>query len=186
MDKSKGFTLLELLVALLILSLLASTAAPNLNDLLVKGRVDNEISQIHKLLSLARNSSINMESPVVVCPFSEGRCVNDWSNEVIAFIDLNGNRSFDYSEDSSVSERIIFTKRKIEQGDFLSYSRVKIVYQITGQTGGYNGTFRYCPSGHPDKKRGLKVSLRGRVYTSSDIDNDGKDEFRNGSEIPNC
>jgi len=182
----KGFTIIEAMVAISIIGILSSIALPSFNHWIVKNRVDNEISQLHRLLSHARNTAINMEVPVVICPLENDSCVKDWTKDLAVFIDLNGNRTIDRSNDIKKDEPIIYSKLKIKPGDGLAYPRDIIVYQPTGQSGGYNGTFRYCPNGHPDKKRGLKVSLRGRVYASSDINNDGKDEFRNGSDIPNC
>lgn len=186
MLKTKGFTIIETLLTISIIGIITSLALPNFQYWLIKNRVDNEISQIYRLLSLARNTAINMESPVVICPLENNICVNDWSKELIVFIDLNGNRTIDKSSDVKSNEPIIYSKQHINPGDKLTYPRNRIVFQPTGQPGGFNGTFRYCPNGYPDINRGLRVSLRGRVYTSSDIDNDGKDEFRNGSEIPNC
>ncbi len=181
-----GFTLIELMVSITITSILISIATPKLNSFLAQLRVDNEISTLHRLLFSARNAAINTQLPITICPLNEqNSCTSQWQNELAVFIDLNNNNTYDPIE----NETLIRTKPAIREVDKLQYGigRNRIIYAPTGRTIGWgsNGTFKYCPRNYPDKSRAISISTSGRLYASSDIDNDGKDEVRSGSEI-NC
>lgn len=180
MVKRNGFTLIELMVGVAMMGLLVMIGLPSFNEWIVRMRVDDEISQMHRLLLTARNTAVNMEQPVTICPLDgASQCTNDWTNEVTVFLDGNNNQTFEPAND----EVMIRQKNEIADGDSLTFDRASIVYQPTGQSGGGNGTFRYCPLGFSDMNRGIIVSVRGRVYATTDTDNDDKDEDRNGNEI---
>ncbi|MGL1959519.1 MAG: GspH/FimT family pseudopilin [Colwellia sp.] len=180
----RGVTLVELMVSISVTSILASIAIPNFSSFMIQMRVDNEITQLYRLLLTARNQAINMQLPVTICPLNENNhCDTQWHNEISVFIDLNHNQTYEPSK----NEPLIQTKAVINIEDKLQYGkgRSRIIYSPTGRTTGWgsNGTFKYCPKAHTDKARAIRVATSGRVYISTDFDNDGKDETRNGAEI---
>jgi type IV fimbrial biogenesis protein FimT len=177
----KGFTLIELIVAISVISILAAIAVPNFNDFIIKVRVDNEVSNLHRVLLIARNSAINSGQKAILCPLEKNaQCTTNWQNKLSVFIDTNNNKLFD------ASEKVLKIRAAITTGDTLLYGkdRNKITFKPTGQLSGLaNGTFRYCPKDYKKYSRGIVVALSGRVYQSSDIDNDGIDENRGSKEI---
>ena len=179
----KGVTLLELMISVSITAILAIIVIPNFNDFIVKMRVDNEISQLHRMLLMARNTAINSGQNTILCPLNEiSQCSEQWKNKLSIFIDSNNNKTFD------LEEKILQTKEEITAGDQLVYGkgRTMITFKSTGQLSGLaNGTFRYCPEHYKKHARGIIVARSGRIYQSSDIDNDGIDENRGNTEI-NC
>lgn len=179
----KGITLLELIASLAITSILAAIFLPNMNDFTVKMRVNNEISMLQRLLLTARNSSINSGEKVIMCPLNEGgQCTTNWHEDLSVFIDSNNNKTYDAEN----NEKIVVTKAAIKLGDQLIYGkgRTMVAYQPSGHlTGLSNGTFRYCPLDHEVKSRGIVIARSGRLYVTSDIDNDSKDETRMNKEI---
>jgi type IV fimbrial biogenesis protein FimT len=179
----KGFTFVELLTAIAITSLLASIAIPNMSDFIVKLRVNNEISTLKRLLFVTRNSAINSGQRVILCPLTDGgTCTTDWGNSLSVFIDTNNNKRYD----SANNEVLLVKKPAIKDGDILIYgkNRTKITYKPSGHLSGLsNGTLRYCPLNNQDKSRGIVIARSGRIYASSDVDNDGKDETRMNKEI---
>lgn len=180
-----GMTLLELIIGLCITSILTSIALPNFNVFLVKIRVDKEISSLSRLLSVARNHSINSGSNVIICPLENGTtCSTNWHEELSVFIDNNNNKKLDVLN----NELLITTKAPIKSGDILKYAtnRSKITYQPTGHLFGLsNGTFRYCPKGFDEIARGVVVARSGRFYATNDDNGDGRDKTRSNNLI-NC
>jgi prepilin-type N-terminal cleavage/methylation domain-containing protein len=179
---SGGFTLVELLITIAIAATLMAIAIPNFNSFLVSTRVDNEISQLQRLLLSARNTAINAEQTVTICPLNASNiCDNNWDNAVSVFIDIDGDKVYEPAND----ERLISVKAAIASNDKLQYGQNSIIYTPTGSiSGGVSATpFKYCPKDYADKSRGITVSASGRSYVTSDTDNDSIDEDRNGYEI---
>ncbi|MDX2368648.1 MAG: GspH/FimT family pseudopilin [Colwellia sp.] len=180
----KGFTLIELMVSITITAILTAIAVPSFNAFLSQMRVDKEISVLHRLLFTARNAAINNAFPVTVCPLNlQNQCTTQWQNEISVFVDFNNNDAYD----PAGNEILLRTKSAIKNNDKLQYGllRSRIIYEPTGRTSGWgsNGTFKYCPKDYPEKSRAIRIATSGRLYTSSDIDQDGRDEVRSGSEI---
>ncbi len=179
----KAFTLIELMVSVSITAILAAISIPNFNDFIVQIRVDNEISQLHRILLITRNSAINNGHKTILCPLDANfQCTTQWQNEISVFVDTNNNNKFD------ANEKVISIKAAIKTEDKLVYGkgRNKITFKPTGRLSGLaNGTFRYCPKTHKNRSRGIVIARSGRFYQSSDLDNDGIDENRGYKEI-NC
>lgn len=178
---SKGFTLIELMVSVSVTSILVTLAAPNLNDFIVRMRVNNEISALHRMLLMTRNAAINSGHKAIICPLdSNSQCTDQWQNELSVFTDVNGNKLFD------ANEKVISVRAAINIGDKLVYGkgRNKITFKPTGQLSGLaNGTFRYCPQSYKNNSRGIVVARSGRLYQSRDNNHDGMDENRGNKKI---
>lgn len=178
-----GFTITELLIGIAIIGILTAIAGPSLSQFMVQSRVDNEISEIHRLILSARNSAINSGKSVTLCPLKNNSCKTKWENELSIFINsdntLANNKAFD-----PTNEELIKVKSKVASEDILEFNKNIIIFAPTGRlTSGGNGKFSYCPKDNADLSRGIEISLSGRVYVTSDTDNDGKDENRDGTEV---
>ncbi len=182
-QSQRGITLIELMIAITISSLLAAIALPNFNDFIVELRVDSEISRLARLLTLARNFAINSDHNVIICPLTtNGACSVMWHEELTVFVDSNNNQKFDVNN----GELMIAKKSAAVIGDMLIYAknRTKITYQATGHLFGLsNGTLKYCPKGHQNKSRGIIIARSGRFYTTTDINHDGRDQNRSHKTI---
>ncbi|MFT6987855.1 MAG: type IV fimbrial biogenesis protein FimT [Psychromonas sp.] len=177
----QGFTLIELIIAIAIVAILSVIALPSMSDFLVKMRVDNQITEMQRLLLTARNMAINTGKNTTVCPLSGGACTNNWHNEITVF--TNGDN--DYDEYKAPSDEFVKVKEAIKSGDKLQFPHTSLIYKPSGQllTPTIASTFKYCPKDQADRSRGIDVSISGRSYISSDTDNDGKDEDRSSNEI---
>lgn len=177
----RGFTLIELIVAIAIVAILSAIALPNMNNFLVKMRVDNEITELQRLLLTARNMAINTGKITTVCPLTSGVCTNNWQDEISVFTNdantsVNGNAF-------AANDELIKVKEAIRSGDELQYTQNSVIYTPDGRLLTAAANFSYCPQDKEDESRGISISLSGRSYTSSDTDNDSKDEDREGNEI---
>lgn len=178
----KGFTLIEILISLSIVAITSILTIPNLNNFLIKLRVENEIDAMYRLLFVTRNAAINNGNKVTLCPLVKNQCINDWSKDLTVFIDQDNNKKLD------AIDTIITTKSAITQDDQLVYGKLRnsIIYGPDGYLSGLsNGTFRYCPKQHDELSRGIVLAISGRLYKSTYNKKSKRDENRRG-EIISC
>jgi type IV fimbrial biogenesis protein FimT len=190
-NKVKGFTLFEILITISILGIVTAIAMPNISDFLIRTRVDNEISSLHRLILNARNAAVNTGKNVTVCPLSSNICSTDWKAELTVFTNdtntLADNSVYnndDNENNDAANEKLIKVKAAIMSTDSLNYDATLIIFSPTGRAvSGGNSTFTYCPSDDVALARSIYISLSGRVYASEDSDNDGIDEDRSNAEV---
>lgn len=177
----QGFTLVELMVTIGVVAIISAIALPSLNTFIVKMRVDNEISEMQRLLLTARNMAINTGRNTTVCPLALGVCTTNWQNQISVF--TNDDNVIGTNNTFAAPDELVKRKEAIQAGDRLQFSQTSVIYTPTGRIITTPANFNYCPRGDADSSRGITISASGRSYTSSDTDNDGKDENRAGSEI---
>lgn len=100
--KSQGFTLLEIMIALVIIAILATIALPSFNNTIVKNKMDTKASDLLRDFNLARSEAIKRGVSVTICPSDDGtQCSGgtDYSKGWIIFTDLNEDGSIDAGED---------------------------------------------------------------------------------------
>jgi type IV fimbrial biogenesis protein FimT len=78
---ARGFTMVELAITLAIAALLATMAAPPLNDLVRSARLSAAAREINADLVLARREAIKRNTRVLVCPIgaTAGKCGTDFT-----------------------------------------------------------------------------------------------------------
>jgi type IV fimbrial biogenesis protein FimT len=98
-NHSKGFTLLELMVAIAILGLTMLFAAPSFIGLISNNRISGATNDYLSALQLAKAESAARINPVTICKrnVAGSACVagGDWQQGWIVFSDPNGNASVD-------------------------------------------------------------------------------------------
>ena len=102
------------MVALAILLSLISIGVPSLNNFIVYTRVDNEISTLHRLILITRNSALTHNTSVTLCPLGQqGKCKNLWHQELSVFTDINNNKIYE----PELNEQLVANKAAIKVGD---------------------------------------------------------------------
>lgn len=97
----RGFSLVELLVALAIAAIISGMAAPSFAAYLEKQRVETTASRFHAHMSLARNTAITRGLVTVM----QSNVEKNWSRGWHIFVDSNGNDVQDDDEaDIAVAE----------------------------------------------------------------------------------
>jgi type IV fimbrial biogenesis protein FimT len=90
----RGFTLMELMVAVTVLAILLGLAVPTFRETIQMNRIVAQNNDFISTLNFARSEAIKRSDTVAVCPSTDGLtcagAVADWSTGWISFTDLNG------------------------------------------------------------------------------------------------
>lgn len=119
MRKSKGFTLFELVVVMLIAGILASIGTASFRYVTTSNRIASEINGLLGDMQFARSQAVKTGNPVTVCPVtiaSSTTCAasSTWTGGWIVFLDLNGNGTVD------AADLIIRTQKSISPDTLVS------------------------------------------------------------------
>jgi len=132
-NHTKGFTLIELMVAVLIIGIITLIGVPNLSILIEKNRLKTANNSVYLILQAARNNAITSQKRIVVCPSTDGKLCNTaatpaWNQYLIA-----------YREASSTG----FTRSNTEE----LIRTVKINNQVTVTTNKKDIAYAYLANG---------------------------------------
>lgn len=161
----QGFTLVELISTLAVLSITLLAGIPALHDLLEQHRLSAHTNLLLGQLQFARSESVKVGQRIGLCPSNDGEFCDDafdWSRGWIIFTDQNRNRRRDATEPLVRVSRADGAVRILT-----STGRRRIIYQPDGTVlGGSNATFRLCGKINQHHNRAVIVSLTGRPRRS--------------------
>jgi type IV fimbrial biogenesis protein FimT len=160
--RAGGFTLVEMMMALVVLAVLLAVAAPGFYELIKNNRMLSQVYAMRAALNGARSEALAQRNFVTICRSTDGAdCSNgDWNAGFIAFVDDDGDGAVDDPNDQ------IFIS-KVTGDDTLN-----ITYtagdQVQFDSRGYaanssQGTFAVCDVRGPSHARGLAISAGGVV-----------------------
>ncbi|WP_462163600.1 GspH/FimT family pseudopilin [Pseudoalteromonas xiamenensis] len=154
-SKQGGFTLLETIVSMAILVILTCIGLPNIHDLLLKYRMQNDMLSYKHYVHLTRHHAITHTALVTFCPLVEKRCkLTDWGQSPTIFVDINGNSELDQDE------KVIHIGESLREYVEFEYPRKAITFRPDGTPKGlHNGTFTYCIKLLNGEKVGQSLSL---------------------------
>lgn len=150
--KHSGFTLLELLIALIVLSILSGLAAPGLSGLLQSQQRLIAARELASGIRTARVAAITRNQQVSIQAFNE-----NWSNGWQIIAEHNGQRP----DGPVLVERLLDGKVRI-------VGNSKVAQKLTftglgGLRGGGNGTIHVCIKDQPASHYRVVVAITGHV-----------------------
>jgi type IV fimbrial biogenesis protein FimT len=157
-NNAAGFSLIELMIALTVLSILAGFALPSFANLTQGAKVSSTRNGLFSLMQLARGEALARRTHVVVCASSDGaQCDGVWNGGALVFIDNNRDRSLQSGETTLAR----FTAAEMRDTTVLG-SRRLTSFGPDGRSPGSNQTLSVCA---PGRTEGLTVvvSNAGRV-----------------------
>lgn len=95
MQRTRGFTLIEIMITIIVLIVVLAVAVPNLSDLLRRHRLWTLTDEFASALSVARSAAISRNTCATVAAINDDV---EWRQGWRAFVDANCNRSFDAGE----------------------------------------------------------------------------------------
>lgn len=136
--KNKGFSVIELMIAIVIISILSAIAVPLMNDWYAYNKVKSQTAEILSLFDFARTAAIERNVPV----FISGNAKNDsafgkdWSGEVKVFTG-----SYDADSGSSTVSEVLqeYVPNDVQVSFGTESSSSLVVFLPSGMSGyGYN------------------------------------------------
>jgi type IV fimbrial biogenesis protein FimT len=172
MRTQRGWTLIELVIAVTIAAILLGIAAPALSGSLEASRASGARADLLASLSAASSRAALTGARAVLCPSIDGEnCSDDadWSFGWLVFIDRNGSREIEGDERLLRSQPALPGRVRLRS----TVGRTRIVFQGNGGNAGSNVTFTHCDGRGPSRARALIMSntggLREDVATQASI-----------------
>ena len=170
---SAGLTLLELLIALFVLSILLGVALPDFRDLVQNKRSDASVRTLLTAIELARTGAIVNNSLVTLCPSDEGEeCSGNWEDGVLLFVDYDGDRKIDGADYILRYFEFPHLEGKLYWRAFQNRKYLQITPQ--GFTRYQNGNFTFCPN-DGDLRHARQIILNRNARARQAVDSDGDD-----------
>ncbi|MGY0398995.1 MAG: GspH/FimT family pseudopilin [Ostreibacterium sp.] len=156
LNKSQGFTLLELIIVITIMGILATIAMPIYLKMLQRNDVQRVAKNFEVALSSAQKTAFVSGRRITVCPVNDIQqnastsvCLTNWSTFTptvtgnglgwVVFRDANDNNSLDATE--TVYKKVPFTQRRVAMQWTGNRNRGTIVLSPRNTTGD-SGTMR--------------------------------------------
>lgn len=181
MKTNLGFCLLELVVALAILTVITVLATANLGPYLSKQNVIADTHSIMRIVAKCRESSLYSGERRSVCGLNSlGECSGENIVAMLLFSDKNKNRKFDSGEISHLSFQLSGKNKVFLKASANSRS---LTFNSNGYARQY-GSFYICPAdAEATYFQRISVNRPGRAYIAVDKNNDGKVEKADGSKL---
>lgn len=94
MKRSRGFTLVELMITLALAAIILSLAVPGFQDIIRNNRAATQANELVAALGLARSEAVRRGARVSLCPSTDqASCTGgtDWADGWIVFLDTAAN-----------------------------------------------------------------------------------------------
>jgi len=164
MTSDKGFTLIELMTALGVATILVAIAVPGMQSFRMNARQSGTANELVNGMRVARNTAITTNTRVTVCASSSGdACGNvGWEQGWIAFMDLDRDQVLDNNETVLRSGAAV-DGVTIQSGQFSNF----FVYRPNGRVMFANvnqnsGQFMICDERGSAHAKGIRLDLSGR------------------------
>ncbi|MEX0962622.1 MAG: GspH/FimT family pseudopilin [Pseudohongiellaceae bacterium] len=163
--KNKGYSLIELLVTVAILSILLAVSLPNFQDTIESNVTNSQAKLFMTTLNLARSEAIKRGSNVGICPSDDGvDCLaGSWSTGWIVFLDVNGDSDGDAGS-IDAGDIVIRVFDALGADSVLTGTTDYFEYNSLGfsATAGVQ-TMKLCPSSNnADNARSVEIGVSGR------------------------
>ncbi len=185
MKTQRGLTLIELMVALAVFSIVVAVAAPQMKTFMKNNRQINKLNTMVSAINLARSEAARLGSTITICSTSDNAtCTGetDWSVGFMVFQDTDRNGAIGAGEtilrlfpETSADGTVLATAF-----DGANYDKTFIQFASRGELRDTDGTaattpqgsFVFCDDRGATKARAINVNLLGRPGVATDTDND--------------
>ena len=163
MHRQAGFTLADLITTLAVVSIIAATAIPALQELLLDARMTRQVNGLVHGVHLAKQSAQTQIVDTVLCKSPDGqRCAHEgeWQDGWLLFANANA----DHPPQADPGEPRLATGGTWSGGQ-ISSNRIFFVFR-PAQIRSSNGTLVFCDRRGSENARALVISYTGRPRTT--------------------
>ena len=181
LHRTKGFTLVELIVTVSVLAILVTVGVPSFVSFIQRYAAASAIGMFHKDLQLARAEAVSLGKRVTVCHLSSSNtCDGNWLQGISVFVDDGASIG-----ELDGGELVLAESNPLgTENYFKDSSRTRVTFTADGQAAGFAATFVFCPSSaEAEFARGVILSNTGRARSTSDTDKDGVHEGADGNAL---
>ncbi len=178
---TSGFSLLELIICTLIISLLCATAAPELSTFVENQRIQSHTYAIWRLLAKTRALAVISGKRMSVCGLnSNSKCSLHDIKQLVIYDDINQNHGLD-PDDKAIEYLDLSPEIKVQFG---FGGRGKSMYYKSDGYPSQRGGVTICPSAKsPTLTQKITINKDGRLYLTPDRNGDGYIEDSRGGII---
>ncbi|MEM0955720.1 MAG: GspH/FimT family protein [Pseudomonadota bacterium] len=168
--RSRGYSLLELLIASAIVAiLLQASAGGGLQEMVLRNERQVAAQELMRLIQFSRSEAINRGDWITLCAIdSSGQCRADWTDrEVVVFQDLDANRRLNAERGEIALQRMRWPEDRgaLQWRAALRYPAV--TYSPIGSAL-QNGSFTLCQHGAGKQANWvLSINRGGRPYMNT-------------------
>ena len=172
-----GFTLVELLIAIVVAAILFGVAIPSVSNLLERQQSWTTLNDLRTGLHQAREYAVRNGVRVTVCRSADGiTCFTGerWNDGWMVFEDPDNLRDCDAATDGRCDHggRILSVSPGLDSGMYITANhlvRNSARFYPQGDARASNGTFTAC-SADGEVLRGMVLAFSGRVRVARDGD----------------
>ena len=166
MNRTFGFTLVELITAMAVISLLVAIAVPSLQSFTMNDRLRTNINTLMGHLAFARSEAVKRSQQVAICSSGTATaCNGNWSDGWLLYVDQDGDGSFD------AGEEILRAQQALDGNN--SFTSIGINDQITYDYRGYAtvdsiGSLQLCDNRSGPHGKTVHIANTGRARLERD------------------
>ena len=161
MNRTFGFSLIELIITVAVISILATVALPSMQTYSMNDRLRTNVNILLGHLALARSEAVKRSQQVAICSSADqAGCNGGWADGWMLYVDANGDNSFD------AGEEILRAQQSLDGNNSLSTVGInnQIIYDYRGFAGTDSvGTLQLCDSRSGDYGKTIHISPTGRA-----------------------
>lgn len=164
-NRQGGFTLIEMLVTITLMSIALTVAIPSYKSMIANNRSAVEVNRFLASINIARSEAVKRGVPIGLCARKLPRTLpescsgsNDWSTGWILFTDKSGTAGV-----MDGSDALLYAWGAPDGNPTVSASAPSIQYLSTGDMRSAASFSYFFPGCKGDEKRVITISMTGRA-----------------------